>query len=302
MEWTQVTSQAEFDAAIRAGCTSVEITKAVRITVKLPESVCVEVKAVADAILELLGKSRIQAWSTFKVEAWGSSQPHVEAWGSSQPHVEAWGSSQPHVEAWGSSQPHVEAWESSQPHVEAWGSSQPHVEAWGYVQLSLFGQFTAKLAASCHAVLRGGAKAEGGLSVTVDISTPEKWCEFYGVEIIGDHAILFKGVNETFHSAYGADYTPGTATTARDWDGGVKECGCGLHFSPCAAMTKPFNSSAVKFVACMVLLSEMAVHPNGSYPEKVKAHRCWNWYECDADGKQIGERFEIIADTSEATT
>ena len=252
MKWTQVSSQAEFDAAMSAGCTSVEITKAVRITVKLPESVCVEVKAVADAILELLGKSRIQAWSTFKVEARGSSQPHVEAR--------------------------------------------------GYVQLSLFGQFTAKLAASCHAVLRGGAKAEGGLSVTVDISTPEKWCEFYGVEIIGDHAILFKGVNETFHSAYGADYTPGTATTARDWDGGVKECGCGLHFSPCAAMTKPFNSSAVKFVACMVLLSEMAVHPNGSYPEKVKAHRCWNWYECDADGKQIGERFEIIADTSEATT
>ena len=272
MEWTQVTSQAEFDAAIRAGCTSVEITKAVRITINVPESVCIAINGVAEVVLDLIGKSRILTSSSLRVVARGSSQPHVVAWGSSQPHV------------------------------VARESSQPHVEARGYVQLSLFGQFTAKLAASCHAVLRGGAKAEGGLSVTVDISTPEKWCEFYGVEIIGDHAILFKGVNETFHSAYGADYTPGTATTARDWDGGVKECGCGLHFSPCAAMTKPFNSSAVKFVACMVLLSEMAVHPNGSYPEKVKAHRCWNWYECDADGKQIGERFEIIADTSEATT
>lgn len=85
------------------------------------------------------------------------------------------------------------------------------------------------------------------------------------------------------------NYTPGTSPTAPDWDGGEAECGGGLHFSPAPAMTLEFHSKAKKFVACPIKLKDIVVHPDGSYPHKIKAKgvtggKC---YEVDREGKTV---------------
>jgi hypothetical protein len=253
--------------------------------------------------VEARGSSQphVEAWESSQphVEAWESSQPHVVARGSSQPHVEAWGSSQPHVEAWessqphvvarGSSQPHVEARGSSQPHVEAWESSQPHVEARGYVQISIFGAVIAKLGAHCSAIIHGkGAKVTGGSQTKVLLRKPKEWCDYYGVAVKGGTATLFKALNVDFTSPHGLLYAPGSTVEAPDWDGGKQECGGGLHFSPAPAMAREFHTGAIKYVACPVRLTDMAVHPYGEYPQKCKARRiCKPIYEVDVDGERV---------------
>ena len=247
----------------------------------------------------------VEAWESSQphVEAWGSSQPHVVARGSSQPHVEAWESSQPHVVAWGSSQPHVVAWESSQPHVEAWESSQPHVEAWGssqphvvargFVQVSLRGQIKAKATANCAVLIHGsGPKVEGGQQIKCEIKTPADWCDYYGVPVEDDVAILYKGVNNDFVSPRCGIYKPGEILAeATDWDGGQAECGGGWHFSPHPKMTLEFNSSATKFVAVPIRLTDFVIHPNGDLPQKVKGRcGCAPMFEVDRNGKPIGKQ------------
>jgi len=53
-------------------------------------------------------------------------------------------------------------------------------------------------------------------------------------------------------------------------------------------MTREFHGGATKFLACPVVLSDIAVHPNGDYPQKVKARGCCGeTYEVDIDGKRV---------------
>ena len=230
----------------------------------------------------------VEAGVELRVEAWGSSQPRVEARGSSQPHVVAWESSQPRVVAWESSQPRVEAWESSQPRVEAWESSQPRVEAWGYVQLSLLGRVIAKISAKVSVLIEGSAEVQGGQQTRVSRSTAEEWCDYYGVAVKDGIATLYKALDENFVSPHGISYAPGAMPVAEDWDGGARECGGGLHFSPTPAMARAFNAKAKRFCACPVRLAGIAVHSDGGYPEKVKARGvCAPCYEVDEDGERI---------------
>ena len=220
-----------------------------------------------------------------------SGQPHVEARESSQPHVEAWGSSQPHVVARESSQPHVVAWESSQPHVVAWGSSQPHVVARGCCQLSVRGNIKVQ-ATAMVAVIAFGLLPEidgAGFVSRVDLSDAASWCEYYGVETDATGcALLFKALDDDFCANYNRfPYVPGTAPVAPDWDGGYKECGGGLHFSPSPMLALAFFPSAVRFCACRVALNEIVTHPDGVSPEKVKAPRVLEVFEVDRHGKRI---------------
>ena len=196
------------------------------------------------------------------------------------------------VEAWGSSS--VVARESSR--VVARESSS--VEAYAASALSLFGiRVSAKATAKVAVHLHDKSTCNGGVQIPVNRpQTPEEWCEWYGVEIHNGHALLYKAVDNNFSSPYGASYSPGTHTTASDWDGGEVECGRGLHFCSTPTGSKAFNDSATKFIACLVPLSEIAVHPNGSSPEKIKSKSCWNHYECDQFGELIGEKFPLPAD------
>ena len=217
--------------------------------------------------------------SLILIRARGSS--YVEAWESS--HVEAWGSS--HVVARGSS--HVEAWESS--HVVARGSS--HVEAKGFVSLDAFGG-TLNLSATCHVFVHNKkSKIMGGIKTLAILTTPQDWCDYYGVEVKNGIAVLYKSVHSDFFNPQNRtiQYTPGTKPEAPDWDDGKKECGGGLHFSPCVAMAREFHKAPdAKYVACPVALKDMSVHFDGSMPQKCKAKRvCKPLWEVNVDGEKI---------------
>jgi hypothetical protein len=123
------------------------------------------------------------------------------------------------------------------------------------------------------------------------IKTAEDWCGYHGADIEDGNAVLFKAVDDDWSTdnARRANvfYVPGTAPEAPDWDGGAKECGGGLHFSPSPTAALYFNSGATKFVRCLVPLDDIAVHPNGQYPQKVKAPRAVAVAACDRFGDLI---------------
>lgn len=157
-----------------------------------------------------------------------------------------------------------------------------------YCQLNIRGNVTGK-AHPLTAINYWGALGhiEGGRALVIDLSTPQKWCEFYGVKVEDGKALLFKGVKSDFKSERGGNYTPGTTPICDEWDGGERECGEGYHVSPSPVMTKEFCTPE-KFIAGWVNLADMAVHPNGDYPQKCKIHRyAGPVWECDIDGNPV---------------
>ena len=241
-----------------------------------------------EAVLLVSGSFEVETTGDPHIVVSAGVELRVVARESSQPRVVAWESSQPRVVAWESSQPRVVAWESSQPRVEARESSQPRVVARGYAQLSVIGRVIAECAAKVSVLIQGDAEVQGGQQTRIEINTPTDWCDYYGIEVKDSVATLYKAVGDDFRSPHGIAYTPGTQPEALDWDGGSKECGGGLHFSPVPTMARSFNPDAKRFVACPVALSDIAVHPDGMYPEKCKAARvCAPCFEVDEDGEPI---------------
>ena len=182
--------------------------------------------------------------------------------------VRAYGSSQ--VTAYGSSQ--VRAYGSSQ--VRAYDSSQ--VRASNFVAVTIHGT---------------ACKVKGGKVIKiVSPKTTAQWATFYGVEVVKGVATVFKGLDGNFKSRNGAfDFTPGTTPSAPDWDGGERECGGGLHFSPTPGHTLEFKSDAKKFVACPVLLKDMrSPKDDDNFPNKIKASKCCGpVYEVDIMGHKV---------------
>ena len=188
--------------------------------------------------------------------------------------------------------PWLRAYDSSQPRVEAYGSSQPRVEASKFTQVSVRGQVQVTAHADTPVLVEGaGAKIDGGRQTVIARKTPDEWCAYYGVEVKDGVAILFKGVDDRFKSGHGFAYVPGTAPEAPDWDGSKAECGGGLHFSPRPKMTLEFYREATKFVACPVALDDIVVHPDGAYPQKIKARRiCAPCWEVNEDGERVAAK------------
>ena len=159
-------------------------------------------------------------------------------------------------------------------HVEARGSA--HVEAWGSAHVEA--RESAHVEASkLVAVHRHGSTpvVTGGVIIQVDKpKTAGEWLDFYGVPTVDGIAVLYKAVDDKCVSPHGLAYEPGTIPSAPDWDGGKAECGGGLHFSPAPFMALTYASDAKRFIACPVLVSEIVVHPDATYPDKVKAPRC----------------------------
>ena len=172
--------------------------------------------------------------------------------------------------------------------VEAWGNSS--VEAWGNVFVRLFSALSVKASLHVSIMVHGKAKTlTGGKRTQANVpKTSKQWCAHYGVEVKKGVATLYKALNEGFVSPHGIAYAPGTIPKAPDWDGGEKECGGGLHFSPHPQMAAAFNTGAKLFVACPVALKDIVVHPEGQYPEKIKASKCCGpVWQVDRKGKKI---------------
>jgi len=275
MSQIKVTTQTELDAVIKAGNIAV----------------CVS------GYFVLWGSSYAVLRGSSHAELRGSSyavlrdSSHAELWGSS--HSELRDSS--HAELWDSS--HAELWGSS--HAELWGSSHAvlqdssHAEAFGNVFIRLFSCL--KIKAGRHVVIidhgENKSKITGGIIIKAyKPKTALQWCLHWGVKAEKKIAILFKGVGEKYMSVKGGNYTPKTIPVALDWDGGKAECGGGLHFSPLPKMTRQF-CAPVKYIACPVALEDIAVHPDGEYPEKVKARGCCApVWEVNENGVKIEEQ------------
>ena len=190
------------------------------------------------------------------------------------------------VVAWGNSS--VEARENSS--VEARENSS--VVAWGNVFVRWFSALKIKASFTVIIGKMGDPNGtlEGGRVLDCKLpTTPAEWCNHYGVEVKDGVAILYKGVNSEFMSDHGGCYTPGTVPVAPGWDGGKRECGGGLHYSPTPQMTLEFVLSATKWVACPVALSDMrSPHQGDKYPNKIKARGgCAPVWEVTRKGKLI---------------
>jgi hypothetical protein len=108
--------------------------------------------------------------------------------------------------------------------------------------------------------------------------------------VVDGIVVLYKAVDGNFRASYNRfPYEPGSTPAAPDWDGGVRECGGGLHFSPQpAAATAFYNGSDRRFVACPVRLEDIVVHRDPMYPNKVKAPGCCApVYEVDIHGVPV---------------
>ena len=200
--------------------------------------------------------------------------------------------------------------------VEAWGNAT--VRAWGNATVRAGGNATVragdnatvravanvfirlfsalKITASASVIVMryddGKCKVNGGKIIeTGKPKTPAQWCIHHGIEIKKGQrtVLLYKALNINFKANHNDfDYTPGTTPIATDWDDGHAECGGGLHFSPTPFQALSFNPEAKRFVACPVDLKDIVVHPDGDYPEKIKAKGCCApVWECDIDGKPI---------------
>jgi hypothetical protein len=142
-------------------------------------------------------------------------------------------------------------------------------------------------------VTRHGDKSlvDGGILIQLpELKTAREWCEFYGVSVDESGVVvLYKAVRDDYKThQYGFMYQPGTMPEAPDWDGGERECGGGLHFSPHPIMALKYDRDATKFIACPVKADDIVTHPNGQFPDKVKAPRlCAPCYEVDIDGNRV---------------
>jgi len=253
-----------------------------------------EIELCGNGYFEINGSSQVTAYGSSQVTAYGSSQ--VRAYGSSQvtaldsSQVTALDSSQ--VTAYGSSQ--VTALESSQvtaldsSQVRAYGSSQ--VRALDSSQVTAYGSSQVRASKQVAVTKHGkNTKVTGGVQIDYTTATTVKqWLKDYDVTVEKGVAILYKGVGDDFKSQRGTFYTPGTTPSAPDWDGGKEECGGGLHFSPHPAFTLKYVPFAAKFVACPVKVSEIAVHAEAEYPDKVKAPRVFKpIWEVDINGNKV---------------
>ncbi len=173
----------------------------------------------------------------------------------------------------------VTAYDSSQ--VRAYGSSQ--VMAYDSSQVTA----TKYVAVTIH----GQANVTEGVKIRLPkLTTALQWCEFYGVSVTQGIALLYKAVRADFTSGYNGhvSYRPGTNPRAPDWDEGVAECGGGLHFSPTPVHALRFFRDAQRFVACPVHLTDMVIHPDEEFPEKVKARQvAAPVYEVDIHGTRV---------------
>jgi hypothetical protein len=134
-------------------------------------------------------------------------------------------------------------------------------------------------------------KVSGGIIVRIpQLKTAKEWCRRYGIKVKDGIALLYKSIDSNYKSARGGDYTPKSTPVANDWDGGKKECGGGLHFSPVpSAALEFYNKPNNRFVACPVALKDMR-HPKSTdqYPNKIKAKGCCGpVWECDIEGNPI---------------
>jgi hypothetical protein len=264
------------DAAdvMAAGHAIVEASDAATVTVTARATVratdACKVRALSSARVTVSEEARAWAWGTAAVTARDNAR--IEAWGSAT------------VIANGSGT--VEARENA--FVAAGGSVR--VKAFGASMVRARGRAQIEAADGVSITRHShGVEVTGGhVTDVVRFATAEEWCRHYGVDVVNGVATLYKAVDQDFNSYHGTSYRPGSEPYAPDWDGGERECGAGLHFSPRPVFALPRPGDSMRFVACPVRLEDMVAHPQGDYPDQVKARGvCGPVYEVHEDGTPV---------------
>ena len=228
------------------------------------------VRALLSARVELSGDSQGWIWGLASAQA--GDRAKVTAWGTAT------------VIATGSAS--VEALETA---MVAAGESVS-VRAFGASMVRARGQVTLETSDGVAVVRHRQGTAATGATAPIDIlpGTAAEWCRYYGVPVEDGVAVLFKAVDDEFDSYHGTSYRPGSLPAAPDWDGGERECGGGLHLSPRPTFALAAPDDDMRFVACPVRLTDIAVHPRPVYPDKVKARAvCAPVYEVREDGTPV---------------
>ena len=253
----EVTTQAELDAAV---------------------------KAHPDELITITG----DGWFTVRSGHFAYDSAYVEAYGSAS--VRASGSAS--VRAYDSAS--VMAYDSAS--VEAYGSASVEAYDSAYVRAYDSASVTASRMVAIHNHnpdnKYGTVKITGGVIIDVrPAANLDDWFADNLLEPVAGVVTLYKAVDDAFKSGYGFAYTPGSVPVAPDWDGGVAECGGGLHFCAAPWIAKSqFNLAATRFVACPINVTDIAFHPGGQLPSKVKAKGCCApVWECDIDRNAAAE-------------
>ncbi len=220
------------------------------------------VTAHGDAVVQARGHSTIDAYDRASISAWGSAV--VRAVGEST------------VEARGAC------------YVEAGGTAK--VRALGAAAVRARGGATVDALDHVSVTIHGPTPTVNGGNVTrvPAPTTAQEWCDLHGIEVVDGVVTLYKAVDDEFNSYHGMSYLPGTEPRAPDWDGGAEECGGGIHLSPRPALAVPHTYGAHRFVACPVRVADIVTHPDGFYPDTVKAPGvCAPVYEVDELGRPV---------------
>lgn len=164
----------------------------------------------------------------------------------------------------------------------------------GTVYARNFSQVTSKegskVFASRFAVVyvEPGAEVDGGVQIIVKPPTNGKeWAEDYGAVIDGDTLIVAKASYEYGATTNGVVYEVGKVVIAPDWDGGLRECGGGLHFCATHREAREYIAGASRFFWCAIPADEISIIGNPTMPNKIKVSSCYVLAECDINGNVI---------------
>ena len=169
--------------------------------------------------------------------------------------------------------------------VEASGSAT--VEAWGSATVRASGSATVRatpwVAVHLHSAC---ATVSSGHIINVaelDLTDPQTWCSYHGVEVTEGIATLYKAVGDNWSTDRGTDYSPGSLPEAHDWEP-IARCGNGIHFSPSPVMSRRYYPRATRYLAVGVAVADLI--PLGG--DKAKAPRVVRaCVEVDIDGKAV---------------
>ena len=227
------------------------VTVLARATVRATDA-C-RVRALASAQVTASGHARVWAWGRASVTALDASE--IEAWGAAT--VMATGSGK--VEARGSAT------------VAAGGSVR--VRAFGAAGGAGRGRAQIEATDGVSIIRHSLAATVSGGHVTdaVRFATPEEWCEYYGIDVDNGIGSSTRPSTKTSTRTTAPPTGPVQSPCAPDWDGGDRECGGGLHFSPRPTFALPAPGRLDALRRLPVRLVDMVVHPQGDYPDQVKA-------------------------------
>ena len=179
----------------------------------------------------------------------------------------------------------AELWESSR--AELWGSSRAVL--WESSSAHAYRNAKVTAAPLCAVFLHDSTvDVSGGVVLdhtgVKDMDGPA-WCAYHGVKVSRGIATLYKAVNDKWTTDRNTDYSPGSKPSCDDFSD-IDCCGGGLHFGPTPRHARTYFTSATKFLAVGVRVSEL--RPITGDTAKAKAPRVVRaCVEVDIDGKEV---------------